>query len=233
VPYTNLTQFDHAVLDNSLLLLREGRSSKLYLAESKIIVIKELLERDIWDKFKSILWGSRARRAWRANEFLKSSGFNVLEVVDIVENSAFFRSERSLLVTRYHENSSSLAEFFSRVSGRIRRYRVIRHLALEVAKMHTSGFAHDDMNLGNILLSSDDCRLIWTDVERVRKSISGKFGIYSSQSKKNLRQLAKLEVGLSKKEMVYFLKCYLKHSEVDWSRCRIDDFAKLSKSSLF
>lgn len=211
-----ISDFDSAKASGAVSLLHSGRAAELYLGGPTVgfgrILYKEFASRSFWDKPKAILFGSRARRAWRAQQFLTGFGFLVPKAFDVIEAATCLVPERSVLVMGYKENAVSLRQFLP-TAGPKQRQEVLCLLAKEVACMHNFGIAHDDMNLGNVLLCSEASgqpTLVWTDIERIKRSFTGRFSLSSSQVTKNLRQLRKIEVGLKCSEKRFFLRCYIK-----------------------
>lgn len=211
-----MLDYDRAIASGRISLLHEGRSSRIYLSAAQMratpMLYKEFLSRNLWETPKAILFGSRARRAWRAHQLLASFGFRVPTIVDVIERRGFLGSQRSVLKMGYQENVGSLRQFLP--SADIEQRREVLHLlATEVACMHNAGIAHDDMNLGNVLLqhqAGGQMLLVWTDIERVRRCLSGRFGLCSAQVTKNLRQIRKIEIGLKRSEKRYFFRCYIR-----------------------
>ena len=204
--------------------------SGLYLRNSYFF--KKYFHRGTWDRVKSCVRASRAMRAFIAAQKLREQGFNVAEVCCLIECYRFGFPSTSVLVAIAVEPAITLRKWFSekmwyQQGGTFLKCKVIGLLAREVGRMHRMGIYHGDMNLGNILLPcSKSGDFVWLDTERVN--------FYSrlpeKKRKQNLRQLTKIDVGLSDADYQSFLNDYLEVAGLRSNQLMLD-FGPVHSSS--
>lgn len=133
------------------------------------IYFKLYLNRNRWERLKSTIRGSRARRARQQNELLVTYGFNAPKTYGwgIMGQSEFLLTQGL--------TGQGLADYiYSHWRHPLQRDQIIhkryiiKFLALQIAQLHQAGFIHGDLRPNNILIdnSKDDPNFSFIDNER-------------------------------------------------------------------
>jgi tRNA A-37 threonylcarbamoyl transferase component Bud32 len=139
-------------------------------------VLKCVEPRQDWRKLLAGLRVSQVRRAWEMGHALRRRGIDTPCPILYVERRERGGRKNYLLTERIAE-SVNAAEFFRAtwhllppaercawLAARLRR------LALQIRRLHDSGFDHRDLKFPNLLVSNDpgDCRIWLLDLDGVR-----------------------------------------------------------------
>jgi hypothetical protein len=174
---------------------------------------------DVLSAFKDLFRDSKALRALKQGEALRRQGFSTPLPVAAGEERSFRFLGRAFLLTVAVEGSP-LPVFLQECSsaplgadGLRKKRESLRQLALEIRRLHQSGFVHGDLIPSNILVRSDQSKgtFFYLDNDRTRC-----YPTWLPQAlwKRNLVQLNRFVLpGISLQDRMRFLRLYLGKGE--------------------
>lgn len=174
---------------------------------------------DLLSAFKDFFRDSKALRALKQGESLRGEGFATPMPVAAGEERNFRFLGRAFLLTVAVEGSP-LPLFLQEcsltplgVNGLREKREALQQLALEIRRLHQSGFVHGDLIPSNILVCSDESRVTFSymDNDRTRR-----YPPWLPQAlwRRNLVQLNRFVLpGISLQDRMRFLRFYLGRGE--------------------
>jgi tRNA A-37 threonylcarbamoyl transferase component Bud32 len=160
--------------------LSSSQNAKVWKFETRNgwYILKEYLGKGFFDDMKTLVRGSRAKKAWERGRDLSVKGFDTPRGIAFGECVSFLLPSRSFLVAEFLQDSPGvytlLKEEFgvplSRERVRIKR-SLFRELGRFVGRLHAEGIVHGDLRLDNIIVHrwrSDSPGFFLIDNERNR-----------------------------------------------------------------
>ncbi len=150
------------------------------------IVVKEFSSRGV-DKLKSLLFASKAVRAWRGALALERRGLETARPIGYLEKRKHGFVERSFFLTERLSGVVEVRHLF-RSSSPDRLLRLLSGLARELSRLHDLGILHRDLSDGNVLVQRNpegEPVFFFLDTNRVR--VRERIGLFSRA--KNLIRL--------------------------------------------
>jgi len=134
-----LSQFDETLKDNHRSLVLKG------ILNGKTIVAKQPRDKNkrLWARILSYVEPSEAAQTLESLESFDQCGLASVKPILVLEKQSFGAVVDSWLIYEYREGQSSQEHHLPRVIELLHR-------------LHKAGFRHNDPNLGNFLIDSDD-----------------------------------------------------------------------------
>lgn len=178
------------------------------------LYFKQYLRRTIWDPFKYLVRGSRAKRAFKATLMIAENGFEAPAVVAMGEcRSGIFLTE-NFLVTLEVENAKQIYQVIPEGLKTLTKEQLqskrdlILTFGRTVGRMHAKGVFHGDLKTVNVLARQEKTgwRFCFIDNERTRKFLT----LPRRLRLKNLVQLNMCQSAcLTNSDRMRFFKAYL------------------------
>lgn len=216
----------HTVSRDHLMILKKTPKetvsllSATYDGEAYRVVIKESLFNTFFARLRNSIFRSRARRNWIGTKALRVRGISTPDALALLEYRAGVLMRRTLLLTRYVEQSHELNEYvlmrYNRTLSEAelrRKKRFIAALAGLIRDMHQKGIYHADLKSNNILVreEGDAWKLSVIDLDRIgfRSSLS------FNERANNLAQMnASVAACITPVDRMLFFKHYAQGSDL-------------------
>ncbi len=143
------------------------------------IYIKWFFHKSGFASLKSLIFGSLAKRAHKAETMLAQNGFDVPVTIAIGESNSGFSHSESFSVTLGIENTKRAVDIARQTREittpeQLAGHRdLVRNFGLTIGKMHANGIFHGDLRFGNVLLSPEGAswRFFFIDNARTKKFV--------------------------------------------------------------
>lgn len=196
-----MTAKGKTVRDKRNLLVHLSRGEYPFLKRD--IFVKEFHLQRSYDKLRFCIIPSKAIRSLNIALALEEFGIGTPEPVALLEKRGVCNYLLySCFITEYIADACILDEILKDDKHPMRHKLkdVLSSLAIDIRKMHDSGIIHNDLHVGNILISDiEKISIYYIDLNRAR--IKKKISI-----KQRIKDLARLR--LKGEERRLFMKCY-------------------------
>lgn len=182
-------------------LFHRGRGTEVYRgrleADGPLYYVKRFTPRTAGDRWKYLLRGSRALRAWARAHQAEALGFRAVRPVCVLTERRGRADPVDVLITREEAGAVPLRDLLQQPGPRAGRRRLLAALGREVARWHAARLLHSDLNLGNLLVHAPDAapQFVWLDVEGNRRV---PIGVPLNRRAKNLADLNYEPKGLTR-----------------------------------
>ncbi len=173
-------------------LFHRGRGTEVYRgrleSDGPLYYVKRFTPRAAGDRWKYLLRGPRAMRAWACARQAEALGFRAVRPVCVLTEQRGRSAPTDVLITREEEAAVPLRDRLQQPGPRAARRRLLAALGREVARWHAARLFHSDLNLGNLLVREPDGapQFVWLDVEGNRRL---PIGVPLNRRAKNLADL--------------------------------------------
>lgn len=149
--------------EGSATIVKQGAHRSVYRLDlpQGAFYLKREHHHDLSAKLRRFVRHSASRREWTKSRELSRRKIPTIEALRFIETKRFGLIQESFLLTKAIPDSSSLYEYVTRrlpelSPGQQRRVRsmLVERMALLMAAAHSAGVYHDDVHLGNILVSA-------------------------------------------------------------------------------
>lgn len=206
--------------------------------ERELYYHKKYLKRGWLEAVKARVFGSRARRAWRAGCLLQGHGLGTPDIV-----TAGWRGSDCFMVTRAAVGARALGQCVRQLkkmpaSRQARRTwrKLAEELGRAVGRMHNRRIAHGDLRWGNILvveMDEETVRFVFLDNERTvrhrrlpaRKVLKNLVqlnmipeGLLSRTDRMRFWQAYRAETGMSEGEQKQWARWVIARTRQRWAR---------------
>ena len=196
----------HAESDDAMVIYRSRLG--VVTSTSNGLCVKEWYGRGWYDALRTMLYGSKARAAWRAANALVARKVNTPEPLAMAEEKTVGGS--CFLITRFNRNAQPLSRVARDLSAApdsaADEAALARAVAEEVGKLHAAGVYHGDLSAKNFLVERQ--RGGWTvsitDLDNIRLWRR----LTRRRRLKSLSQLNDLPAGLSLRARIAFVRKY-------------------------
>lgn len=210
---------DEGWSDNAWQLVRSSRTAVVghFSYNKTLLYFKVFLPRNRFDKLKSLIRGSRCRRAVYNKKLLRTAGFNVAQVVSWTEHKGI-----GLMLTKAI-SGQNLDLFLGKprklMTAKEKKAHmvVLEELGKQTGILHACGFGHGDLRLSNILLRFEHERPVLYLLDNERTKFYGK--VPEGVMIKNLTQINVDSIQrLSSTDRLRIFKSYQKAIGTSFSR---------------
>jgi tRNA A-37 threonylcarbamoyl transferase component Bud32 len=143
--------------------------SCLFKAKVYHLILKQYLNRNFSDILKNFI-STRADRAFNAGQMLREKGFSTPPAVALCQKSFAGFITADFLITQEITDSAPMTQLLAGLTGREKQI-LLEQFGQTVGRMHSEGFSHGDLRLGNVLTkkTGDKYEFIFLDNERTKK----------------------------------------------------------------
>ncbi len=201
------------------------------------IFMKKYRIRDWRERFKYLLWPSKAKKEWDVSLVFQKEGVRIPAPFGVMEKRRWGFLEECFYISEAIERAQSLMDFCMErfgegdLKGGEEKRRIVRLLGDTVGHIHHGGLYHADLHAGNFLIrKSGEGVLFLTDLHRarMRKTLSQRRRLW------NIAQLFySLNFMLDRGDKGVFLEAYSgKEMNLSISKgllMRVEDLADLIK----
>jgi len=177
-----LDRFQHPGRDNPIILKKTAKETVSVRSVTQdgdvcTVVIKEARFASLFSRLRNSLFPSRARRNWIGARALRVRGISTPEAIALIEYRIGLLLHRTLLLTRYVDQSHELNDYVLMRYNRVLSEDAARHkkrfiaaLAGLIRELHEKRIYHADLKSNNILVreTGDGWSLYLVDLDRIR-----------------------------------------------------------------
>ncbi|OPY75822.1 MAG: 3-deoxy-D-manno-octulosonic acid kinase [Syntrophorhabdus sp. PtaU1.Bin058] len=147
--------------------------------------------------------------------YLAENSFPVVRPCCVIAERAGI-AKRLYLITEFVQDASDLLDIW-RTASRMRRFRIVKRLAVLFRRLEMLGVYHPDLHINNVLLTGQG-ELVFLDFDRARKKT-----VTADDMEKMFRRLDRYmekqkrrgDITLDMREKIFFLRVYQKLSGCD------------------